>query len=134
MTTYKQSLIYRYLRRNGPCSSRHLSEALGLTIKHGQDHPCKAATEILQKLRTKGLARRVGNTYEWEVMPNTSPPRDKRGKSKGSRLALQGYGKINIAKLHAKLGYTPRPIATTALEQCWGWLPLPSRDCEGTGQ
>lgn len=126
--TYKQGRIYHCLRTNGIHTSRQLCERLGLPINEGDNHPCKAATQILQKLRSHGKVRRVDH-LRWEIVPGSIAPRDQRGKTAGSLIALRSHSRANMLKLHLKRGYTLRPQPATALEAAWGWMPrTPSPD------
>lgn len=123
MTLHRQ--VYFYLRDNGPATARQVADALGLSRQR--------ATNTLHDLRLKGLSRplaKAGRGCFHELVPGSRPPKDGRGHSPASKAALQEWSKINIWKTLAKRGRYPKPKPATALEQAWGFVPLPSRNCE----
>lgn len=132
MSGYYQRDIYQLLAKRGPMRTRDITHRLGLPYKAGSKHPTKAAAQTIQKMVAKGLLERVG--LEWRVIHGTRAPKCGRGKSPGSLLALRSHSRDNMAKLNAKRGRHIKPVATTALEQCWGWLPSISPELQAQNE
>ena len=121
MRPYRQRIVYTYLAKHGPRTTAELTHALGLPHFPGSNHPTKVAAQTLHKMRRAGIVERVPGG--WHVVAGSKPPKDMRGKAKGSLVALASHSRENVVRLNVRLGRQIRPIATTALEQCWGWMP-----------
>lgn len=127
---YRLRAIYKCVRDNGPITSRRISELLGIPIHDdGHNNPVQKASDALCILRRRGLVQMVSRGYrpEFMIVPGTKPPSDQRGKSPNCHAALREYARANAIRLHTSKGHHPRPIAKTALEQAWGWLPSASQ-------
>lgn len=126
MRRYYQREVYRCLAKCGPMSTVEVTHWLGLPYNAGTHHPTKVCAQVIHKMSKAGLVERVDR--KWRVVAGTRAPNDKRGQSPASKLALRSHSRNNMAKLRARKGYHVKPIATTALEQAWGWLPsIPPR-------
>jgi hypothetical protein len=63
------------------------------------------------------MTRLGANHWYRRYRATDKPPEDMRGMAPGSLNALR-------AKMQKPKRFTPNPIATTALEQAWGFLPV----------
>jgi hypothetical protein len=119
--TYYQRDIYLCLAKHGPLKVIEITRRVGLPFREGTNHPTRVGAQAMLKMRRAGLVERIG--IKWQVVPGSRAPKDKRGTSAGSLLALRSHARNNMARLQARKGFHVRPVATTALEQAWGWMP-----------
>lgn len=113
-----------------------LTQALGLK-GCGREHPASQASYAVRKLVAKGKAKVVvgsGKRHPQYQVWGKKPPQDRRGMTKGSRDALNDCRKANAERFHVRRGHQLRPVATTAIEQCWGWLPRNSQSLQAKNE
>ena len=124
---YYQAAIFGYIRDNPGARTPQIAQALGLLREPATNSPrTKIVVQAIQKLRRAGRVRAIGKRGHWEIVPGAKPPHDRRGDTPGSKLALASHSRVNGLKSLAKRGRYQQPVATTALEQAWGWLPRTS--------
>lgn len=122
--SYYQREIFEYVRANPGAKVGAITAALGLPGEPRDIRPTRQATQALQKMRRRGQVKLVGGHHGgWEIIEGAKPPKDMRGKTTGSLLALKSHSRTNGLVALAKRGRYQRPVATTAIEQAWGWMP-----------
>src|SRR5690242_13035145 len=97
------------LRAEEPLTARQITERLGMPIRPG-GHPTGPVSGALHDLARKGYTKPSGKpsrSCTHEIIPGRRPPRDGRGHAPGSKAALREYSKINILRLHHRLGRHP---------------------------
>ena len=104
-------------------------------IATGIDKSQRSVEYEIQRLREQGCVTRTNPCPKHSKWQLTGKERikngDGRGLSPGSIKALQNwvrsggqFGNLKYVKTKLVDGrYHPRPIAKTALEQMWGWIP-----------
>ena len=121
MKRFYQRDAWLFLKQYPGAWPRELCIHLGLRVYPGATNPYCQAMQILDLMRKRGIVRRAERG--WEIVPGSKPPQDRRGHSAGSKAALAKHSRHNVAKMRARHGIHVKPVATTALEQAWGWLP-----------
>jgi hypothetical protein len=84
-----------------------------------------SVANALGHLGRKGWIKRTGppSTARY-VIARYGEPTDLRGTAQASQIALREHGPSRKRpQERAQKPGIPKPIATTALEQSWGWLP-----------
>lgn len=131
-----QERVWLALKERGPMTALELSAYLGLA-SCGKEHPSSQASYAARKLVAKRKAEVVegaGKRHPVYKARGKKPPADMRGKTEGSRAALNECRSANAVRYHLNRGHKLRPVATTALEQCWGWLPRNSQSLQAKNE
>lgn len=122
--TKTSARVWRLLKDEGPLTIVQISERLKLPEKIYSHYRRRSASDALCWLKRNKLVKKApGKFGAFRALGKKGPIG--RGQAKGSKEALRLYsnGPKNLPKALIVQGRHIRPVATTALEQCWGWLP-----------